>query len=259
MSTSVMSLNHTPWFVIIFLAIVTFTTRPILGQCKQSTLEIKVHFDESGDGLTKTEKKGIQQIIDSHGKEATVILEKLPDSVIIEVRIIDSDLRTVDGVTGWTNEHEPNGRIVTLISKVYPGGALQAAKDGMKTFIFHEFHHLMRGWSIHQNKFAQGIDNAIINEGLAVVFAEDYTGIRHEANAYSDEAEQWVEEILRLPKGANYNHWVSGKHPDGRTYIGYRAGNFVIRRAMNKSDKSILELSELRPAEIYELAGYSYE
>jgi len=229
------------------------------SQAVNTPLKIKVHFDESGDGLTKNEKKEIQQIIDSHGKESAVILKKLPDSVIIEVQIIDRDLQTVDGVSGWTTEHLPTGKIVALISEVYPGGALQAAKEGMKTFIFHEFHHLTRGWSIHQNEFAQGIDNAVINEGLAVVFAEDYTGIRHEANAYSDEAEQWVEEILQLPKDANYNHWVSGKHPDGRTYIGYRAGNYVIREAMQKSGKSILELSNLSPAEIYELAGFKNE
>lgn len=65
--------------------------------------------------------------------------------MIIEVQIIDRDLQTLDGVTGWTNEHDPTGKITTLISKVYPGGVLQAAKDGMKTLIFHEFHHLTSG------------------------------------------------------------------------------------------------------------------
>lgn len=244
---------------LVFTILMIFMKPSGRSQAVGTPLKLKVHFDESGDCLTNIEKTVIQQVMSTQVKEVATILEKLPDSVIIEVQIIDRDLGTVDGVTGWTNEHLPTGKIVALISAVYPGGALQAAKDGMKTFIFHEFHHLMRGWSIHQNEYAQGIDNAIINEGLAVVFAEDYTGIRHEANAYSDEAEQWVEEILRLPKDANYNHWVSGKHPDGRTYIGYRAGNYVIRKAMQKSGKSILELSNLSPVEIYELAGFKNE
>jgi hypothetical protein len=47
-----------------------------------------------------------------------------------------------------------------------------------------------------------------------------------------------------------------GEHPDGRTYIGYRTGNFLIRRAMNNSGKSILELSHFMPNEIIKLAGY---
>jgi uncharacterized protein YjaZ len=185
-----------------------------------------------------------------------MVLEGLPDMVIIEVQIIDRDLQSVDGVTGWTNEHNPAGKIVALVSEVYPGGVLQAVKAGMKSLIFHEFHHLTRGWSIHQNEYAQGIENVVINEGLAVVFTEEYTGISHEVNAYPDEAEQWVEEILQLPKNADYNQWVSGEHPDGRTFIGYRTGNYVIRKAMEKSGKSVLELSELSPAEIYKLAGF---
>ncbi|MEP0006435.1 MAG: DUF2268 domain-containing putative Zn-dependent protease [Balneola sp.] len=257
MSIPVNSLHHTSWFVIIILAIMTFTTCPVLSQSKQPNLEIKVHFDESGDDLTYAEKTVIQQVISSQAKEAAAILEKLPASVIIRVQIIDRDLQTVDGVTGWTNEHDPIGRIVVLISKVYPGGPLQAAKDGMKTLIFHEFHHLTRGWSIKQNEYAQGIDNALINEGLAVVFAEEYTGIHHEVNAYPEEAQEWVEEILELPKDANYSHWVSGEHPDGRKFIGYRTGNYVIRKAMKRSGKSVLELSELSPSEIFEMAGYS--
>ncbi|MDN3643087.1 hypothetical protein QWY87_10265 [Lutimonas halocynthiae] len=46
------------------------------------------------------------------------------------------------------------------------------------------------------------------------------------------------------------------EHPDGRTYIGYRTGNFLARQAMKKSGKSILELSNLMPKEIIKLAGY---
>ncbi|HBZ38760.1 MAG TPA: hypothetical protein DEO59_09890 [Balneola sp.] len=61
---------------------------------------------------------------------------------------------------------------------------------------------------------------------------------------------------MALPLDANYAQWVMGEHPDGRNYIGYRAGNFLVRKAMNKSGKNILELSELMPEEIIKLAGY---
>ena len=237
----------------------TFTSYPVISQTMDPTLKIKVHFDESSDALKYAEKSLIQQVIRSQAKEVATILENIPDSVIIKVQIIDRDLQTVDGVTGWTSEHDPVGKIAVLISDVYPGGILQATKDGMKTLIFHEFHHLSRGWSIHQNEYVQGIDNAIINEGLAVVFAEEYTGVRHEVNAYPKEAREWVEEILELPKDADYSHWVSGEHPDGRKFIGYRAGNYVVRKAMKESGKSVLEISELSPAEIFELAGYKCE
>tara|TARA_B110000503_G_C7134443_1_gene408220 strand:+ start:1652 stop:1798 length:147 start_codon:yes stop_codon:yes gene_type:complete len=47
-----------------------------------------------------------------------------------------------------------------------------------------------------------------------------------------------------------------GEHPDGRTYIGYRTGNYLIRKAMKLSGKNILELSDLMPNEIIKLTGY---
>lgn len=250
------SLKYISWNAIIITMMMTLNSYPFLSQSKEPTLEIKVHFDESGKNLTDADKTEIKQVIISQAKEVATVLEGLPARVVIEVQIIDRDLQTVDGVTGWTNEHDPVGKMVALISGVYPGGVVQATKVGMKTLIFHEFHHLTRGWSIHQNEYEQGIDNAIINEGLAVVFAEEYVGVRHEVNAYSDEAQEWVEEILELPKDANYSDWVSGEHPDGRKFIGYRTGNYVIRKAMERSGKSVLELSALSPKEIFKLAGY---
>ena len=96
----------------------------------------------------------------------------------------------------------------------------------------------------------------MVNEGLAVVFTEIYTGNINDVNSYTEEADNWVKEILSLPPDASYAQWVMGEHPDGRTYIGYRTGNFLVRRAINNSGKSILELSNLMPNEIIKLAGY---
>ena len=96
----------------------------------------------------------------------------------------------------------------------------------------------------------------MVNEGLAVAFTEIYTGNINEVNAYNDQADDWVREILALPLDASYSDWVMGEHPDGRTYIGYRTGNYLVRKAMNRSGKNILGLSELMPNEIIKLAGY---
>ncbi|MEO2051304.1 MAG: hypothetical protein ABGX00_06035 [Allomuricauda sp.] len=68
-------------------------------------------------------------------------------------------------------------------------------------------------------------------------------------------AHQWMLEILDLPVTANYQHWMF-EHPDGRMSIGYRTGNYLIRKAMDKSGKDILELSKETPSNILMLAGY---
>ena len=105
------------------------------------------------------------------------------------------------------------------------------------------------------NKFGQGIDIAMVNEGLAVVFAENSTKQIFEGTSFPEEVVNWVDEILALPKNANYNDWMN-QHPDGRMGVGYRSGNFVVRKAMKDSGKNILEMSKLDPQEILELAGY---
>jgi len=173
--------------------------------------------------------------------------------VIVEA--VDWDLDIVSGVSGRTETNSPP-LVLVQISHLYKGGVIDSVYKGIKSTIFHEFHHLSRGWAIQDIKFSCIIPNAMVNEGLAVAFTEIYTGNINEVNAYAEVADDWVKEILALTRDASYSDWVMGEHPDGRTYIGYRTGNFLARKAMNKFEKTILELSELMPAEIIKLAGY---
>jgi hypothetical protein len=46
------------------------------------------------------------------------------------------------------------------------------------------------------------------------------------------------------------------QHPDGSLAVGYRTGNYLIRKAMAKSGKDVLKLSELPPDTIFSFAGY---
>ena len=52
------------------------------------------------------------------------------------------------------------------------------------------------------------------------------------ANAYPPDIDEGVLDIMALPDGANYSHWVSDTNSDGRQYIGYRAGKYLIERAL---------------------------
>ena len=92
------------------------------------------------------------------------------------------------------------------------------------------------------------------------MFAETYTDEYFgEAYDYPENADEWLDEILALPEDANYMHWVSGFHPDGRGVIGYRVGRYIIHQAAKISGKNILELSRLSPDEILEIvASRSY-
>ena len=222
---------------------------------KSPTTKVDVVFQEDALKFTESQKVFIREVIRKSEKEVRKLLTNLPDSIKIIVENVDWNLDIVNGVTGRTETNHPP-LVLVQISNNYQEGVIDSVYQGIKSTIFHELHHLSRGWAIQDNKFGQGISNAMVNEGLAVAFTEIYTGNINDVNSYTEEADNWVKEILALPVDASYAQWVMGEHPDGRTYIGYRTGNFLARRAMNISGKSILELSSLMPNEIIKLAGY---
>ena len=214
-----------------------------------------VVFQEDSLRFSDPQKDFIRSLISKSELEIRDLLPNLPDSIKVIVEAVDWELDAVNGVTGRAESNNPP-LIFIQISHDYKNGVIDSVHNGVKSTIYHEFHHLSRGWAIQDNKFSYGIPNAMVNEGLAVAFTETHTGIINEVNSYTDEADNWVKEIIALPLDVSYYEWVMGEHPDGRTYIGYRTGNYLANKALTKSGKSILELSELTPDEIIQLAGY---
>ena len=216
---------------------------------------VDIMFDEDDYEFSKGDKQLITDIILDSEQKVRALLPTLPNDIRLIVSIIDREINLVGGITGRAETHTP-GEVMIEISNLYPGGVGVAVKTSLAATIFHELHHIYRGWTMRVNKFGPGIPNAMVNEGLAVAFAEIQTEQIFEGNSYPQDTDDWVKEILLLPENASYSDWVMGEHPDGRTSIGYRAGNYLIRKAIAKSGKDILELSELSPDAILSLAGY---
>lgn len=235
-----------------------FTTLLLINNCKNQSQPIgaTITFKEEESSFTAEQKEIIQEIITNSEVEIRALLPQLPDSITVAVEIVDWDLDVVGGVTGRTETNSPPF-VAIQISEKFPGGVTAASQTALKHTIFHEFHHLSRGWAIQDNVFGPGIPIAAVNEGLAVVFSEEYTHQSMEADSppEAEVAEQWMKEILALPEDANYQHWMF-EHPDGRQSIGYRTGNYIIRKAMANSGKNVLELSKNTPDEIWNLVGH---
>ncbi len=238
-----------------------FLALNLISNCKKGpnnteTTSSSIIFTEEDKKFTPSQRELIREVVLESENEIRTLLPTLPDSIQVSLEIVDWDLDLVGGVTGRTETNSPPV-VLIQISEKFPGGVTKAAQKALKHTIFHEFHHLSRGWAIQDNKYGPGISIAAINEGLAVVFSEEYTHESTEADSPPEKAiaEQWVEEIRSLPINANYQEWMF-QHPDGRLAVGYRTGNYIIRKAMANSGKNVLELSELTPDEIYRLAGY---
>lgn len=216
---------------------------------------LNITYIENSIEFTELEKELINEIIVQSEKEIRLLFPAIPKNIKVILEIMPRNIDDVSGTTGRAQKHRPNGEVYVYISSLFPGGAKAAIKASFNYTIHHEFHHLARVWAMEDNKFDQGIDIAMINEGLAVVFGESYTQQILEGHSIPKDVKKWVDEILALPKDANYNKWMN-QHTDGRMGIGYRSGKFVVLKAMKNSEKNILELSELQPEEILELAGY---
>ena len=223
---------------------------------KAETSTLHIVFQEEEEQFTQLEKERIYEYLMDSEKEVRSLLPNLPDSIQVQLEIVDWNLESVGGVTGRAESNSPP-LVLIQISNTHANGVLGAIKTGLKSTVYHEFHHLVRGWAIQDNKFGPGIAIAMVNEGLAEVFAEQYTGQEFEANHIPEHvnADDWVEELLALPRDASYREWMF-EHPDGRTSVGYRTGNHVIKKAMEQSNRTILELTNLAPNEIIKLAGY---
>ncbi len=217
---------------------------------------VTITFMEENKTFSNEQKELIQNIISNSEGEVRTLLPQLPDSITVTVEIVDWELDVVGGVTGRTDTNSPP-LVAIQISEKFPGGVTAASQTALKHTIFHEFHHLSRGWAIQDNVYGPGIPIAVVNEGLAVVFSEEYThqSMKADSPPEATVAEQWTKEILALPEDANYQHWMF-EHPDGRQSVGYRTGNYIIRKAMSISGKSVLELSKGTPDEIWKMAGF---
>ena len=212
--------------------------------------EVTVDFDAAQDDLSEGDRRFFST---TAADAAQLVGSHFPDfatSVHIRVMVGERDLREVGGVTG---QADAPGEVMIAISSTFPGGVAGAMRTGLFSVLLHEFHHLTRGWTIRENQFGPGIPTAAVNEGLAAVYADTYSGRVFEGNAYPEHVVDWLDEILELPVDANYNTWMN-QHPDGRRAIGYRVGRYIVHQAIERSGLDILELSSLSPSEILALA-----
>ncbi|WP_300554136.1 DUF2268 domain-containing putative Zn-dependent protease [Maricaulis sp.] len=184
-------------------------------------------------------------------------LPHVSDDVNVRVEPVNRPiLDTIGGVTGRADQAD---EVLIEISVTYPGGIEAAVDAGLASTFAHELHHTAHGWTMQGNHFGYGIQIAVISEGLASVFAEEMLGETvAEAMQPPAEVEDWALEILALPQAANYGEWMFS-HPDGRQAVGYRTGLWVVRRAMERSGLSIVELSERTPSTIWRLAGFEWD
>jgi uncharacterized protein YjaZ len=178
------------------------------------------------------------------------LLPGLPDE--IELAIQTGEM--VIPETGAVGSALSLKRVLWTVDPSRPEGIEATVGSQLRYSLLHEFHHIVRGWVLShwspQNPFIDGV----VAEGLATAFERDFGGCRPLWGEYPAEVDAWIRELLELPSTAPYWHWMF-QHPDGRRWIGYRAGTYIADRAIAASSRSAAELVQTPTGEILSLAG----
>lgn len=190
-------------------------------------------------------------IADAAVAEVRALLPDLAESLTIAVAAGD----TVIPETGEVGAALRRSEVRWVVDPSRPGGVEAVARAHLRSTLFHELHHTVRG-HVFGNRNPEPFVASAISEGMASVFERDVAGDRHVPWAdYPSEVNQWVRELLVLPLDAPYGEWMF-EHPDGRRWIGYRAGAYVVDRAVTRSGRSAADLVRAPAAEVLDLAGY---
>ena len=85
-------------------------------------------------------------------------------------------------------------------------------------------------------------------------FERDHAGARYPFSEYPENVAAWVAELTALPASPDLDPWMF-RHPDGRRWIGFRAGTYLVDRAMAATGQSSADLVAAPTACVVELAG----
>jgi|GEM_PF-2635133 len=122
----------------------------------------------------------------------------------------------------------------------------------VRSMVFHEMNHAARfNLSIwHKTPL-----DMCLFEGLATVFEREHAGSQPLWGRYDKTViSEWINEIKDLEDGILSNDYRF-EHPDGRRWISYKVGAYIIDEAMSKSGKSVVELTQMQCKDILDLAG----
>lgn len=145
-------------------------------------------------------------------------------------------------------------RVGWTVNPDLPGGVAAVARAQLRSTLFHELHHVARGWVMYGGAAPGSFMEGVVSEGLATVFERGFGGWEPPWGEYPEDVEEWVAELLELPTSAPYSDWMF-RHPDGRRWIGYRAGTYIADQAILASGRSAADLVHTATEEILRMSG----
>ena len=216
----------------------------IYSSCGQP--DITLQYREVDDyPLSWSELRTIQAIGNETTRDARQLLPSLPQTLVLEVIPRDEEVIEELGYMGetagdtvyWGVRPDPR-KGITVIAETY-----------LRPLLFEMFLRMVRTESLG---YGRSLADHMIGSGLETVFARDFAATTYPWTTYPPEVADWVTELLALPPGEHHPWMV--RHPDGRRWIGIKAGTYLVDRAIQASGKSVVDLVSTPTDEIIEMA-----
>lgn len=126
---------------------------------------------------------------------------------------------------------------------------------GLCSTLFHEAHHATRMLNV---KWGGDLVERSIFEGLAVVFERDSCGNNPILGQYDpDVINVWFKELIQNKFDKNKKHWLF-EHPDGRKWIGYKVGAYIVDQAAVNTTETSATLVSATADDILKMAKLEY-
>ncbi len=209
---------------------------------------MKIHFADSQYTIPKNFKQKYLHEIKAAHKE---VMKLLPfGSKHINFIVQPRTWGLIENTGG--NARTYNSEIIELaFDPTFKQASHKAILQDARHSVYHEMNHAARyNINIWHKTF---LDNCIM-EGLATVFARDYSGEKAPWAKYPKNVTAWIKEIIDKNDMFSWPNY-SFDHPDGRKWIAYKVGTYIVDEAMKKSGKSVIELTKTECADILKLAG----
>lgn len=195
------------------------------------------------NGVSREE---IRECITNATEEVAKILE-LPEHLNITIRPQEGmNIIPETGEGGYTVDTE---LVLLTFDADVPYGKELLMKS-LRERVFHELNHVYRWMDL---KIDRHMLNSVVFEGLATAFEDEYAGAEPLWGKYDGEpVEEWLKE-LSTKTNTEYDAYFF-RHADGRRWMGYKVGTWLVREAMKNSGKTVIELTRMQWRELIELA-----
>jgi hypothetical protein len=214
---------------------------------------VTVEFDDDNrENFSEETRAVIMEIALNAEADARRLLPQFPTEILLTI----SAGSFVVAETGSGGASLEPGHIEWTVDTTRPEGAENIARSYLRSTLFHEMHHQARGWAITGGGPVTSFMDAVVSEGMATVFEREFAGSNPLYGDYPEDIDDWVDELLTLGMSAfeSYPQWMF-QHTDGRRWIGYRAGTYIVDQAIVESGLSSVEMVLMPTEEVLGLAG----